>query len=69
MRSHSTTLSLSSNLEKNNLSVHQGNFLHIAARHGDLHLVKHLIDKGTDINVRDDDGVRQEFILISVYNS
>ena len=66
MRSHSTTLSLSS---KNNLSVLQGNFLHIAARQGNLHSVKRLIDKGTDVNVRDDDGVRQEFILISVYNS
>ena len=43
------------------LSVHQVNPLHIAAIHGDLDTVRQLIDKGTDVNVRDDDGVSQEF--------
>ena len=30
----------------------------MAARQGNLHTVRHLIDEGTDVNVKDDDGVR-----------
>ena len=55
---HSTTLIKPSNFV---LSVHQGNPLHIAARRGDLDTVRQLIAKGTDFNVRDHDGVSQEF--------
>ena len=30
----------------------------MAARQGNLHTVRHLIEEGTDVNVKDDDGVR-----------
>ena len=39
-------------------SVHQGN-LHDATQQGDVDTVRQLIDEGTDVNVRDDDGVSQ----------
>ena len=56
---HSITLSKLSNLVRNKvfLSVHQGNFLHTVTRQGNLDTLKHLIDKGTDVNVRGDNGV------------
>ena len=40
------------------LSLHQGNPLHIAARRGDMDALKRLVNKGTDVNTKDDDGVR-----------
>ena len=55
------TLKQSSNYVTIFLSVHQGNPLHIAARRGNLDTVRQLIDKGTDFNVGDDDGVSQKF--------
>ena len=39
------------------LSVYQGNPLHEAARQGNLHTVRHLIDGGMDVNIKDDHGV------------
>ena len=39
-------------------SVHQGN-LHEATRQGNLDTVRQLIDEGTDVNIRDADGVSQ----------
>ena len=33
------------------------NSIHEAARQGDLDIVRHLIDEGTDVNISDDDGV------------
>ena len=30
----------------------------MAAKQGNLHTVRHLIDEGTDVNVKDDGGVR-----------
>jgi len=38
------------------LFVHQGN-IHAATRQGNLDTVRQLIVKGTDVNVRDDNGV------------
>ena len=38
-------------------SVYQGNHLHEAARRGNLHTVKQLIDEGIDVNMKDDHGV------------
>ena len=34
-----------------------GKSIHEAARQGDLDTVRHLIDEGTDVNSRDDEGV------------
>ena len=35
----------------------------MAARQGNLRTVRHLIDEGTDVNVKDDDGVRIQTYL------
>lgn len=43
--------------------------LHIATRQGDLHTVRHLIDEGTDFNMRDDHGVRITIIWIDQYTA
>ena len=39
------------------LAFHQGNPLHMAARQGDMDALKRLVNKGTDVNSKDDDGV------------
>ena len=45
------------NLKEVSISFLQGNSIHKAARQGDLDTVQHLIDEGTDVNIKDDDGV------------
>ena len=39
------------------LAFHQGNPLHMAARQGDMDALKRLVNKGSDVNSKDDDGV------------
>lgn len=39
------------------LSLHQSTPLHVAARRGHANIVKCLVDKGANINIKDDDGV------------
>ena len=44
--------------------IQQGNSVHIAASRGDLHTVKHLIDEGTDIDIKDDSEVSIGYTII-----
>ena len=44
------------NLKEVNIYFLQGNSIHKAARQGDLDTVRCLIDEGTDVNIKDDDG-------------
>ena len=37
--------------------LQQGNPLHEAARQGDMDALKRLVNKGSDVNSKDDDGV------------
>ena len=39
------------------LPIYQGDLLHIATKWGNIDCVRHLIDKGTDINIKDDNWV------------
>ena len=39
------------------VSVYQMTYLHVAVEGGHMNTVKHLVDKGADINTKDDHGV------------
>ena len=40
-------------------TAHQTTPLHLAAHHGQLHTVQHLVTAGADLNIKDDDGVSE----------
>ena len=44
-----------------NFSYHQMTALHVAASAGRLKIVDCLVDKGADIDIQNDEGVRAEF--------
>ena len=47
------------------LSLHQMTPLHVVAEKGDrLDIVKYLLDKGADINIKDYNGVSKTILLI-----
>jgi len=38
-------------------ALHKGNPLHVAAGRGDMNALKRLVNQGSDVNSKDDDGV------------
>ena len=52
-----------------NISFLQGNSIHEAARQGDLDTVRHFINEGTDVNIKDHDGASIRSIWLDWYTA